>query len=96
MEIFTFIETFHNRRGLRKHPAWGCLTPLEIRQRHEQQHIFAAQTRLSGITGNLRFPLVNQCCVHICSARTHGAGATSQAIPGQVEAVVKDKVQPIA
>lgn len=46
--------------------------------------------------GELPLPLVNQCCVHICSARTHGAGATSQAIPGQVEAVVKDKVQPIA
>ncbi|SDN27134.1 hypothetical protein [Streptomyces wuyuanensis] len=77
-------------------PAWGYLNPVEIRQRHEQQHILAAQTRLSGITGNFGFPLVNQRCVHICSTRTHGVGATSQAIPGQVEAVVKDKVQPIA
>ncbi|PAZ12554.1 hypothetical protein CLM62_29520 [Streptomyces sp. SA15] len=36
MEIFAFIETFYNRRQLRKHPAGGYLTPLEIRQRHEQ------------------------------------------------------------
>ncbi|KAB1972267.1 IS3 family transposase [Streptomyces triticiradicis] len=41
-EIFTFIETFYNRRRLRKHPHWGYLTPLEIRQRHEQGHALAA------------------------------------------------------
>jgi transposase InsO family protein len=41
-EIFSFIETFYNRRRLRKHPAWGYLTPLEIRQRHEQEHALAA------------------------------------------------------
>ncbi|MEU3047074.1 IS3 family transposase [Streptomyces sp. NPDC006984] len=41
-EIFAFIETFYNRRRLRKHPAWGYLIPLEIRQRHEQQHALAA------------------------------------------------------
>ncbi|WP_267717239.1 IS3 family transposase [Streptomyces sp. CoH17] len=41
-EIFTFIETFDNRRRLRKHPVWSCLTPLEIRQRHEQEHALAA------------------------------------------------------
>ncbi|MFJ2296999.1 IS3 family transposase [Streptomyces sp. NPDC087894] len=41
-EIFAFIETSYNRRRLRKHPAWGYLTPLEIRQRHEQEHTLAA------------------------------------------------------
>ncbi|MFB7087472.1 integrase core domain-containing protein [Streptomyces sp. NPDC056296] len=41
-EIFAFIETFYNRRRLRKHPVWGYLTPLEIRQRHEQGHALAA------------------------------------------------------
>ncbi|MFD4718265.1 IS3 family transposase [Streptomyces sp. NPDC058423] len=41
-DIFAFIETFYNRRRLRKHPAWGYLTPLEIRQRHEQEHALAA------------------------------------------------------
>jgi transposase InsO family protein len=41
-EIFAFIETFYNRKRLRKHPAWGYLTPLEIRQRHEQEHALAA------------------------------------------------------
>jgi hypothetical protein len=41
-EIFAFIETFYNRRRLRKHPAWRYLTPLEIRQRHEQEHALAA------------------------------------------------------
>ncbi|PJM93942.1 IS3 family transposase [Streptomyces sp. CB01373] len=41
-EIFTFIETFYNRKRLRKHPHWGYLTPLEIRQRHEQGHALAA------------------------------------------------------
>ncbi|CAL9331721.1 IS3 family transposase [Streptomyces sp. enrichment culture] len=40
--IFAFIETFHNRRRLRKHPHWGHLTPLEIRQRHEQGRALAA------------------------------------------------------
>ncbi|UQA97680.1 IS3 family transposase [Streptomyces halobius] len=41
-EIFSFIETFYNRRRLRKHPEWGYLTPLETRQRHEQGHVLAA------------------------------------------------------
>ncbi|MFH8739150.1 hypothetical protein [Streptomyces sp. NPDC017964] len=36
------IETFYNRKRLRKHPIWGYLTPLEIRQRHEQGHALAA------------------------------------------------------
>ncbi|MFF2813608.1 IS3 family transposase [Streptomyces sp. NPDC058000] len=41
-EIFSFIETFYNRRRLRRHPEWGYLTPLETRQRHEQGHTLAA------------------------------------------------------
>jgi transposase InsO family protein len=41
-DIFTFIETFYNRRRLRKHPQWGYLTPLETRQRHEHDHTLAA------------------------------------------------------
>ncbi|MEU2600778.1 hypothetical protein ABZ669_27115 [Streptomyces hirsutus] len=41
-EIFTFIETFYHRKRLRKHPHWGYLTLLEIRQRHEQGHALAA------------------------------------------------------
>jgi transposase InsO family protein len=41
-EIFAFIETFYHRERLRKHPARGYLTPLEIRQRHEQGHALAA------------------------------------------------------
>jgi hypothetical protein len=39
---FAFIEIFHDRKRLRKHPHEGCLTPLEIRQRHEQGHALAA------------------------------------------------------
>ncbi|MDN3267098.1 IS3 family transposase [Streptomyces sp. MA15] len=39
---FAFIETSCNRRRLRKHPHWGHLPPLEIRQRHEQGHALAA------------------------------------------------------
>jgi putative transposase len=39
-EIFTFIETFYNRRRLRKHKIFGYLTPAETRQRH--QHALAA------------------------------------------------------
>ncbi|MGW5640730.1 IS3 family transposase [Streptomyces sp. NPDC003832] len=38
-EVFTFIETFQNRR-LRKHKTFGYLTPAETRQRH--QHALAA------------------------------------------------------
>jgi hypothetical protein len=41
-EIFTFIETFYNRKRLRRHPVWGYVTPLETRQRHEQEHALAA------------------------------------------------------
>ncbi|WP_081239794.1 hypothetical protein [Streptomyces viridosporus] len=41
-EIFAFIETFYHRKRLRKHPVRGYLTPLETRQRHEQEHAVAA------------------------------------------------------
>ncbi len=33
-DVFAYIETFYNRRRLRKHPTWGYLTPHETRQRH--------------------------------------------------------------
>ena len=39
-EIFTFIETFYNRRRLRKHKIFDYLTPAETRQRH--QHTLVA------------------------------------------------------
>ncbi|MET7458639.1 IS3 family transposase [Streptomyces sp. NPDC005574] len=39
-EVFDFIETFYNRRRLRKHKILGYLTPAETRQR--QQHALAA------------------------------------------------------
>ncbi|MFB7498491.1 IS3 family transposase [Streptomyces sp. NPDC056161] len=39
-EVFNFIETFYNRRRLRKHKIFGYLTPAETRQRH--QHTLAA------------------------------------------------------
>ncbi|WP_217241779.1 IS3 family transposase [Streptomyces sp. AC555_RSS877] len=39
-EVFTFIETFYNRRRLRKHKIFGYLTPAETGQRH--QHALAA------------------------------------------------------
>lgn len=32
----------NTRSQLRRHPVWGCLTPLETRQRHEQEHALAA------------------------------------------------------
>jgi putative transposase len=41
-EIFTFVDTFYHRKRLRRHPVWGYLTPLETRQRHEQEHALAA------------------------------------------------------
>ncbi|MBV2358012.1 IS3 family transposase [Streptomyces sp. J2-1] len=41
-EIFALIETFYNRKRLRRHPIWGYLTPLEARQRHEQEDALAA------------------------------------------------------
>ncbi|MGY3684126.1 transposase InsO family protein [Streptomyces sp. TE33382] len=40
--IFDFIETFHNRRRLRKHVHWGYLTPHETRLRHQQDQALAA------------------------------------------------------
>ncbi|WYB40401.1 IS3 family transposase [Streptomyces sp. GD-15H] len=39
-EVFAFIETFYNRRRLRKHKVFGYLAPAETRQRH--QHTLAA------------------------------------------------------
>ncbi|MGR8008110.1 DDE-type integrase/transposase/recombinase [Streptomyces hypolithicus] len=41
-EIFTFIETFYNRRRLRKHITWGYLTPHETRLRYQQEQALAA------------------------------------------------------
>ncbi|WP_055557756.1 IS3 family transposase [Streptomyces sp. NBRC 110028] len=41
-EVFTFIETFYNRRRLRKHPVFGYLTPLETRQRFRNDQTLAA------------------------------------------------------
>ncbi|MEU2982189.1 IS3 family transposase [Streptomyces hirsutus] len=39
-EVFNFIEAFYNRRRLRTHKTFGCLTPAGTRQRH--QHALAA------------------------------------------------------
>ncbi|MER7686602.1 hypothetical protein [Streptomyces sp. NPDC097610] len=41
-DVFAFIETFYNRRRLRKHPAFGYLTPLETRQRFRNDRKLAA------------------------------------------------------
>ncbi|WP_167543214.1 integrase core domain-containing protein [Streptomyces violaceusniger] len=41
-EAFAFIETFYNRRRLRKHPLFGYLTPHETRQRFRNDHVLAA------------------------------------------------------
>ncbi|MGW2207321.1 IS3 family transposase [Streptomyces sp. NPDC001774] len=41
-EIFTFIETFCNRRRLRKHIHWGYLTPHETRLRYQREQALAA------------------------------------------------------
>ncbi|THA55672.1 IS3 family transposase [Streptomyces sp. A0958] len=41
-EIFAFIETFYNRRRLRKHITWGYLTPHETRLRYQQAQALAA------------------------------------------------------
>ncbi|TRV73349.1 DDE-type integrase/transposase/recombinase [Streptomyces sp. 130] len=39
-DVFDFIETFYNRRRLRRHRVFGNLTPAETRQRH--RHALAA------------------------------------------------------
>ncbi|MFH9691015.1 IS3 family transposase [Streptomyces sp. NPDC017413] len=39
-DVFDFIETFYNRRRLRRHKVFGYLTPTETRQRH--RHTLAA------------------------------------------------------
>ncbi|MET7844030.1 IS3 family transposase [Streptomyces sp. NPDC005356] len=41
-EIFAFIETFYNRRRLRKHITWGYLTPHETRMRYRHEQTLAA------------------------------------------------------
>ncbi|CAM5447657.1 hypothetical protein SSPIM334S_01159 [Streptomyces spiroverticillatus] len=50
-EVFTFIETFGNRRRLRKHKVFDHLSPAETRQRH--QHALAAYRSRVRITGKL-------------------------------------------
>ncbi|RPK59817.1 Integrase core domain protein [Streptomyces sp. ADI95-17] len=40
--ISDFIETFYNRRSLRKHVHWGHLTLYETRLRHQQDQALAA------------------------------------------------------
>ncbi|AQW56478.1 transposase [Streptomyces hygroscopicus] len=44
-DVFAFIETFYNRRRLRKHPVFGYLTPLETRQRFRNDQTLAAQKK---------------------------------------------------
>ncbi|MFD5514123.1 DDE-type integrase/transposase/recombinase [Streptomyces sp. NPDC127051] len=41
-DIFDFVETFYNRRRLRKHIHWGYLTPHETRLRYRQDQALAA------------------------------------------------------
>ncbi|MFK4268768.1 IS3 family transposase [Streptomyces milbemycinicus] len=41
-EVFAFVETFYNRRRLRKHPHFGYLTPHETRQRFRNDQALAA------------------------------------------------------
>jgi putative transposase len=44
-DVFAFIETFYNRRRLRRHSQWGYLTPYETRQRYDKtgpDHALAA------------------------------------------------------
>ncbi|MGW6413291.1 IS3 family transposase [Streptomyces vinaceus] len=41
-DIFDFVETFYNRRRLRKHTDWGYLTPHETRLRYRQGQALAA------------------------------------------------------
>ncbi|MFJ1885781.1 IS3 family transposase [Streptomyces sp. NPDC088137] len=41
-DIFDFVETFYNRRRLRKHISWGYLTPHETRLRYQQDQALAA------------------------------------------------------
>ncbi|MGW3571851.1 hypothetical protein ACWDSL_49645 [Streptomyces sp. NPDC000941] len=41
-DVFAFIETFYNRRRLRKHPVFGYLAPLEARQRFRNDQTLAA------------------------------------------------------
>jgi putative transposase len=41
-DIFDFVETFYNRRRLRKHIHWGYLTPHETRLRYQRDQTLAA------------------------------------------------------
>jgi putative transposase len=41
-DVFEFIETFYNRRRLRKHAELGYLTPIETREQLEETHALAA------------------------------------------------------
>ncbi|WP_435845214.1 IS3 family transposase [Streptomyces lavendulae] len=54
--IFDFIETFYNRRRLRKHIHWGYLTPHETRLRFRQDQALAANETVSKITGKTSHP----------------------------------------
>jgi hypothetical protein len=68
-EVFDFIETFYNRRRLRKHKTFGYLTPAETRKRH--QHDLAANQRVSKITGKLHRRQVPDAGHHPVQRRPH-------------------------
>ncbi|MER5225509.1 DDE-type integrase/transposase/recombinase [Streptomyces flaveus] len=52
-EIFTFIEAFHNRRRLRKHPVWGYLTRWRSGSDTSKDTPSRRKHRVSNITGKL-------------------------------------------
>ncbi|MGW5121806.1 IS3 family transposase, partial [Streptomyces noursei] len=54
-EVFTIIETFYNRRRLRKHKDFGYLTPAETRQGRGITTPSRHRHHVPSITGKLRF-----------------------------------------
>ncbi|CAM5572563.1 hypothetical protein SHIRM173S_01242 [Streptomyces hirsutus] len=52
-EIFTFIETFYNRKRLRKHPHWGYLTPLRSGSGTSKDMPSRRKHRVSNVTGKV-------------------------------------------
>ncbi|MEW2426339.1 hypothetical protein AB0911_38565 [Streptomyces nigra] len=67
-EVFTFIETFYNRRRLRKHKTFGYLTPAETRQRH--QHALGITITSPRSRGNFSAPAPPSNVSHSPEGRT--------------------------
>ncbi|MFD3657687.1 hypothetical protein [Streptomyces sp. NPDC058620] len=80
-EIFTFIETFYNRKRLRRHPVWGYLTRWRPASDTSKNTPSQRKHRLSSITGKLHLaaaPTVRAAALGATAALLHSPSLASR------------------